>query len=33
VNGALAAMSSAEMPVFLRNRFAGLTVFVLAEKP
>lgn len=33
VNGALAAMSSAEMPFFLRNRLAGLTVFVLAEKP
>jgi len=33
VNGVLAAMSSAEMPVFLRNRVAGLTVFVLAEKP
>lgn len=33
VNGALAAMSSAEMPFFLRNRIAGLTVFVLAEKP
>lgn len=33
VNGALAAMSSAEMPFFTRNRIAGLTVFVLAEKP
>jgi len=33
VNGALAAISSAEMPFFLRNRLAGLTVFVLAEKP
>lgn len=33
VNGALAAMSSAEMPFFLCNRLAGLTVFVLAEKP
>jgi SAM-dependent methyltransferase len=33
VNGALATMSSAEMPFFLHNRVAGLTVFVLAEKP
>lgn len=33
VNGTLAAMSSAELPFFLRNRFAGLTVFVIAEKP
>lgn len=33
VNRVLAAMSSAEMPFFLRNRLAGLTVFVLAEKP
>ena len=33
VNGALASMSSAEMPFFTRNRIAGLTVFVLAEKP
>lgn len=33
VNGFLAAMSSIELPFFLRNRLAGLTVFVLAEKP
>lgn len=33
VNGTLAAMSSAELPIFFRNRFAGLTVFVIAEKP
>ena len=32
VNWALAVMSSAEMPFFLHNRAAGLTVFVLAEK-
>lgn len=32
VNETLAAMSSAELPFFLRNRFAGLTAFVLAEK-
>lgn len=33
VNGALAALSFAELPFFLRNRLAGLTVFVIAEKP
>ena len=33
VNGLLALMSSVELSVFLRNRLAGLTVFVLAEKP
>lgn len=32
VNGALAAMSSAELPFFLSNRLAGLTVFVFATK-
>lgn len=33
INEALAAMSAAELPFFLRNRLAGLTVFVVAEKP
>jgi hypothetical protein len=33
VNEILATMSSVELPFFLRNRIAGLTVFVLAEKP
>lgn len=33
VNGTLAAMCSAELPIFLSNRLAGLTVFVFAEKP
>jgi SAM-dependent methyltransferase len=33
VNETLATMSSAELPLFLRNRLAGLTVFVVAEKP
>jgi SAM-dependent methyltransferase len=32
VNATLASMSSAEMPFFLRNRLAGLTIFLLAEK-
>ncbi|WP_153098807.1 class I SAM-dependent methyltransferase [Paraburkholderia hayleyella] len=32
VNGTLAALSSAELPLFLSNRVAGLSVFVLAEK-
>ena len=32
-NGILAAMSSAELPFFLHNRLAGLTAFILAEKP
>lgn len=31
VNETLAAMCSAELPLFLNNRFAGLTVFVVAE--
>lgn len=33
MNETLAAMSSAELRFFLRNRIAGLTVFVAAEKP
>lgn len=33
VNETLAAMCSVESPFILRNRFAGLTVFVVAEKP
>jgi len=32
VNATLTAMSSAELPFFLSNRFAGLTAFVVAEK-
>jgi SAM-dependent methyltransferase len=31
-NGALAALSSAELPLLKANRLAGLTVFCLAEK-
>ena len=32
-NAFLACLSTAELPIFLHNRWAGLTVFVLAEKP
>lgn len=32
VNETLAAMCSVELPFFLRNRLAGLTVFIVAEK-
>jgi hypothetical protein len=33
VNAALAAMSSAELPLLAYNRFVGLTVFCVAAKP
>ena len=33
INGALAALSYAELPFLARNRLAGLTVFCVAEKP
>ncbi len=33
VNGVLTAICSAELPMFLHNRLAGLSVFLVAEKP